>query len=760
MRAQKKTAIFLVSILLATSCLPDNESSEREASGAVFQNTPNSLSAGEGRILADNPIILSNNYNLSINTNLNNFLKRSPERIVLNNMLIRDCQPTLTSGLITPCLQVMQDRNSQPTLNPQARWAYPTDDPRFLEVNLFAHLQKGIERYFELNQILKEQQLPGSPPLHNLSATHFTNAAFWEKKQRPLLGYADCNQLDNSFFAPATFTICMGRDSVFDRFRWAHDPTVIYHELSHAINKIIINARNTADGTVAEEVSLGFLRYDEANAIDEGLADFFSYVMTGRTHIGEWAMGRIYRQSRPMSEDDPIHAPGVNRSFSGRLSYPNYVDYDPNFPDEPFEDIHYAGQIISHYLVALTEDIHQSCSLSSEDSRNLVQMLVYNSLAELGDLTSKGRDSNNQNHINYRPEDAFEWVRINNPINFRSFAQSMARSVKRLVINNLSYSCYSKDQHEKLLDSYGLLLFRSYNESGNNGNPALDTQVLSLNRVKTLLVPKNLIQLNPAQNESRFFAIDQRSSISQAVQSLLASGQISGLSTLIDANLPYNNGNGRISPGEVVGIVPNLYNNSNTQMGGIQVLANDWRHLHTDGKSFCNNDQYGGFPSGSQGGKSCAGDLESETLFAPSCMVQVTRNGAARWSVQSELMNDINLTANHCLGGGQGNNNECFLRAIRGADQATFSRIDPKKTWAQTASNEDGSPKIQINHLLFFEVSPWTPPGTVFNCRFRVRFTNCDDCFHDKDNDRDYFDVEYAGARPFKLINFQFTVVD
>jgi hypothetical protein len=82
--------------------------------------------------------------------------------------------------------------------------------------------------------------------------------------------------------------------------------------------------------------------------------------MNNRTHFAEWGLGRYLIQSRPMSEDDALHAPGIDTSTEGRLAYPAYVTYDPNEPEVPFEDVHYAGQIISHFLTAFKQSIEDT----------------------------------------------------------------------------------------------------------------------------------------------------------------------------------------------------------------------------------------------------------------------------------------------------------------------------------------------------------------------------------------------------------------
>ena len=107
---------------------------------------------------------------------------------------------------------------------------------------------------------------------------------------------------------------------------------------------------------------------------------------------------------------------------------------------------------------------------------------------------------------------------------------------------------------------------------------------------------------------------------------------------------------------------------------------------------------------------------------------------------------------------------DCFIRAIRGADQAYYSKLNPKQNWFQTMqdpNNLDTTYQQSISNLIFFEVNPQIPQGTTVDCRFRVRFTNCDDCYHDPSNSYNNFnDAAFNGPQPYKVIHLQFTVTD
>ena len=70
---------------------------------------------------------------------------------------------------------------------------------------------------------------------------------------------------------------------------------------------------------------------------------------------------------------------------------------------------------------------------------------------------------------------------------------------------------------------------------------------------------------------------------------------------------------------------------------------------------------------------------------------------------------------------------------MKGADHSYYSKMSPKKTWSQTFAGEAGAPIFSSGNIILMEISPWVPPGTTFLCRFRARFTNCDNCWHDKE---------------------------
>lgn len=767
--------IGILCLMLVSSCLVEPQQSGAGrgigASGGVA-NTQESVRVGYGRILEDNPIVLSQNAKLEAGVNLSTLLTSRQEYITDRQFLESECFNV--TGL---CFEVRKDDLSSKFQSKSRKWAFPTETTEFLQVNTFGHLNRVIDRYFNVVRDVYYNRTSGAQDVSFLDYRTsvpedlFTSEAHWRGN---LVTFADSGIKDNAFYSPASFQIGLGEDSVHPEVKFGHDSTVIYHEAGHAFNEIMMNMRNREDGV---KVSLGQLFYDEGGAINEGIADYYSYVMNARPHFGEWALGRFISQSRPMKENDPLHAPGVDTTAQGRLSYPTFINYDPNFPEEPIEDIHYAGQIISHYLVALTEMFKNKCGLNHQGATSAVLHVIMESLSEAGDLKAQGHDDNpnNQVNLNNNPTpsstglNSQEWVRIAKPLNFRKFAQLVGKYQLKIYGNPSQPRCngtnLEKDDIEKLLDNYGLLLFRTYNIDQNT-LAVSNEPVPPSNRLKSTLVSKSSIKIDDRNNKPRAFVFDDRASMINALSQLSSSGQLQdSISAQIEADLPYNNGNAQVSPGEFLGLALNLFNSSNTDIAGVEVLANDWDH--TKGDKMCNN-LGDNFPSLTEGGVN-GGNCESVTQdngndsdnISPVCFVQKIDGDSTEWVSQNDFKTSISgMTDSQCLDGPNRTDN-CFIRFPRGTDRAVYSKIDAQKTFGETLAKEDGAPSFNFSNLLFMEVNKNIPPGTTFNCRMRVRFTNCDDCYHDADNNfDDYRDFEYSGHRPFKLINFEFTVID
>lgn len=793
---------------------------------------------------------------------------------------------TEITGEKSNCLSVLNDNNSETTLLQPAidgSWDYPMHSDEFYQVNTFFHTKLIVDRFFEAlkfthHHVHFESNLSIPPATkHNLLST----GSFWLNEagtQVELKSFSECNVDINAFFSPALNTLCYGIEGGSSRFRMVQDPTVIYHEVGHALVKVMMNQRNLTSeinsGAVLTshpfESNLGNIGYDEAGAINEGVADYFSYVMTAREELGEFALSKFFGSPRPLSEDSASHTVEVSTALGERLSYPNFLHYDPHGPEgEKIEDIHNVGETVSHYLVALTNAFKNSCEFSKTDtetihkeSTNYILMLLNETFAEIGDLTAAAsdflsKDATGLNSLsdvyftNLNPEASFLWTQFVNPPNFRRFFQIFGKNIFHYISNDLCPQ-FSIDDSEFLLDEYGLLLFKSYEDRGNGLNssnflaqtyqlfssgtistsaasnrsitPAIfNSAVNENNRKRSILIAKEFIELNDSPTA---FVIDNQSDIKEFLSELTFEGSNVITSEGL-AGPEYNNNNISISPGEIVALSLNLKNTSNSIMGGVQVLANDWDHMKLNDLSdtFVNsthnlnglsngdiNSSTQGiathspcimddFPSESEGGVSDSStttqgncsfisknnkqidntsqivnsiiypqyDLDSPQ---PICLAQFSDESDTKWVSQDFFRKrQLGLEDNDCLNNpsmstDKFNPNECLIRFLPGASQMMFGKIDPQKTWTETIKNDEGVITFDPSRVALMEVNKWINPGTKFTCRFRVRFSNCSDCYDNFPangspvNLSDYSDFEFAGGTPYKIINFQFTVID
>lgn len=808
------------------------EVATRGAEAPSRVNSKAGLGTGEGRVLADNPIIVTGNHNLEADYDMNRVVA-SKEAIVpisLSPVLEMDCLGVLdvfarergeyvTRGVdeftVDGCFKNLKDKREEPLVNEDRLWGYDANSPEFLEVNTFGHSRMTIEKWLaDLAFFYQGMAYDAGAGLAaawptSLPRDLFQNGGFWfQGTDRLLVSHSGCDEENKAFYSPAENRLCYGYVAMPTRVPFAQDPSIIYHEIGHALQEVMLNLRNFTAGT-ALSADMGRGQYDEAGAIGEGVSDYFSFYMNGRPHFGEWALGRFLGVSRPLTEDDPLHAPGVSTDGHERIAYPDYLVYEPNSLERPVEGVHNAGMIISHYLHALTGDLEEACSWEARAAARFVMGMLTESYAEWGDLGARGSDGAAVGTVNLDPANAWDWVHKVNPINYRRFAQTMARKLHLSIgeggglagRSRAPLDCgggaYPKERVERLLDSYGLLLFDTYNLDGNgaaDGHAGPNLLIDPANRARTLMIGKRHLGVDAREGAPTAYVLDKRNNMAGVLHDLKVQGIVE-VSEKIDSDLSYNNGNGRVSPGELVGVVPNLYNFSNVPMGGVQVLANDWDHVKVQTRTIhgetvtrgfpCNN-LGDGFPEGldqgaadlsagegAEGGcdyttRSNGGDpaLEPREELAPACLVQMPSETETTWVQQDEFLRTMDgFDREDCLGDDP---KACLVRVVRGGDQAWIAQIPARSSWSANLRDEDDGFEFKPGHLILLETSVHIPVGTVFLCRFRARFTNCDDCFHDArsapDPSRslfdDYRDFEHSGARPFKILNFRFTVID
>ncbi|WP_408095412.1 hypothetical protein ACJVC5_10250 [Peredibacter sp. HCB2-198] len=828
--------ILLPFLVVLNACNPTEITGANQRSN-IIQN--DGTLDGKALIYRDSPTILAGNNYGPDNPEMGRFIDRKAELITTNSTLTSNCTIQFLfygnySDSVLNCVRSLSNSTQTQALprNPDRTYIFSPGSPEFYQVNALYHINLGTKTFFDklsfayntihslsagipksIPQYLKDSDMFWFKAVSNTDSKQFKNDF--------LTSYSQCELDDNASFSPAGPTLCFGGSSVRSNFYFVQDPSVIYHELAHALVSIMMNIRNgTSNQKHPLRSNLGGYGYDEGGSLNEGIADYYSFVMNKRTHFGEWALGKGLNQSRPISESDSMHITGVEESSEGRLSYPQYLLYDPNYPDDPHEDVHYAGQIVSHYLVALTKSFKNECNIASEadgghdKATSYVLLLLAETLSEIGDLNAKGIDdfwgpySNNSvffNNLDFN--NSYIWSHVNNQATYRRFFQIFAKNIYKYITGNICPS-FDKNDSEKLLDDYGLLLFKTYNNNGNSTkNRAIDyndvvsfipvqglTQVSENNRRKSVLVSKQLLQLaektDANQDRVGFYIIDNRTDMQNLLTDLLFKGFTVPLSTSV-ANIEYNNNNIRVSPGEVVAIIPNLQNNSNSTMAGVQLLASDWDHVDitddtTGNFKPCVVDSVTTVDQGAEAGRTCTTtDTEYKRLVkntttgkfptsaaAPVCLVQLEEGESTRWVSQNEFRkkNGLSLLDKDCLGYNSTgttdtdftfNPHECLVRFLPGANHGFYSKIDAQKTYYESVVKESSNKTFNAGNLMIMEVNKWIPPGTKFRCRMRARFNNCTDCYTDGSNSNDDFiDSELNGSKPFQVINFDFDVND
>lgn len=845
-----KTPVWRFALILPilgalSSCNP-TEITGTNSRGNLVNNTDGSIT-NMAYVYTDSPYILAGpNFGPS-NVDMGQFVDPFPLLITENNNLTSNCSMLFSSTTVnlSNCIRTLKSTTSttQPlTRNADQTYIFDPNSPEFYQVNTMYHLSQGTKTFlnklsFAYNVVRGTSNfIPKSIPYYLRSSNLFWFKAMSSPERKIfnsdfLTAYAQCELEGNASFSPAGPNLCFGSIKDFPGFFFVQDPTIIYHELGHAFVSILMNLRNGTNGVSHNPIrsNLGSYGYDEAGSINEGIADYISFVMNSREHIGEYALGRTAQQARPLSEASSMHIDGIDETPEGRLAYPQYVLYDPNFPDEPIEDVHYAGQIVTHYLVALTKNFKNTCNLTADSdgghdrATSYVSLLLAETLSEVGDLNAVGLDNRLFPHApdssgfyfnNLDPISSFIWAHQNNQVSYRRFFQIFAKNIYKYISSGLCTG-FSKNISEKLLDDYGLLLFKTYNNNGNstkdktkfyqNGNSSISPQTLvqvsENNRRKTVLVSKNLVELGARSNEFpnrvSFYLVDNASDMEGLLRDLLFKG-FTVPQTDNNAGTEYNNNNIKVSPGEVVAVIPNLFNNSSTTIAGVQLLATDWDHVDVTNTTTghfkpCVIDGETTVDQGGEEGRSCtttetsynrlikSGNFFPDRGVAPVCMVQLEVGDSTRWVSQHEFRKKqgLALLDKDCLGYSTNNSadqdfafnpHECLVRFLPGANDAFFSKINPQKTFYETIleGNSQNS-SFNVGNAMIMEVNKWIPPGTKFRCRLRARFSNCSDCYIDpetnevmndgNDND-DYIDAAYNGHEPFKVINFDFDVND
>ncbi len=868
----------LVVLVLSASCNPT------QLQSAGVRNDPsvvNESLLGRAYVYEDDPTNATGNKRLSANFNIGKILGGSPKQItpLAKTTLTNDClfrQDFYDLGMSAPytfldCLKVFADDSpSAVPLQPNSgNWIFRTGSSEFYQVQAMYHVNKVVERLMSSTTLMHKRlhkdgnkSIPPAVPYHlaEMGTWWFKYLATKSQmtKAAQLTVYStltDESLRNNAFYEPVSNAVKLGwtaypgyREGSSKSVLIVQDPSIIYHEMGHVFMTLFLNMRN------AERVSgvweplpyqafpyYGF--YSELGAIGEGVADYFGYAMNGRPSFADWAFGRFVLGRRPLTEEHDMHAPGISSLPDERLSYPDYLLYEPFQPGLPLEDVHNGGMFASHYLVALTESLKTECFMDHNQAVDHVMMVMGDAFAHLGDLTGRGTDYNNTNDgsgkpramVNLHRNAAYDWYYGVRPITARRWAQAMARNIHHYITRDHCPN-FTKEKSERLLDMYGLLLFRHYDDNGTFSNstsasatrqdayatliggspfnvfPSFETMfanfpnnitgtragvtsVDEVNRVKSVLLPKAALDYKTGGPFSTIF-IDDSQAFGQAIAaSVLYQGRVITPSVGL-AGWEYNNSNNRISPGEIIGIGLDMVNRSNIPIGGVTILATPWAHMKVTNTDR-NNPQtrpcsINGFPSLSEGAVSCtdaevlpedgqrfkkpvSGNYPSKALH-PVCMVQMSSNNETRWVSQDEYRRSVlMLQEKDCLGFGTPDFTpaECLARFVPGMEMAFMAQIAPQKSYIQTLTGPyiDYNASVPSNQqfpvpgpasssVLLLEMNKWIPPGTTFACRLRAQFSNCSDCFEPAPGEDEYSDIEYAGEKPFKVLDLSFLVLE
>lgn len=831
---------------------------------------------GKAYVYEDDPIALTGNANLSATVNMGKLVSSTPKDIApaTKTTLTNDCNfvqekystdfsySDPATRVFIDCLRVI--KNDDPTVAPiqpnNGSWVFPGNTSEFYQVNAMYHANKLTQRMLGLLSFIhKDLHMDNTVKSLPPAVPYFLGdmGTWWHKYNAGISTMAKSGQVtvqsqaqieNNAFYDPASNQVKLGYVALNGTPNGAleiQDPSVLYHELGHQFMTLFLNLRNAQliSGVWKPTPYKAFPLYvgaEELGALSEGIADYFSYFMNGRTTFANWGLQRFLNAGRPITEDNPLHAPGISSADDERLSYPDFLLYYPQAPDTPLDDPHNAGMITSHYLVALTEALKTECLMDQEMATNHVMLLMAESFAFLGDLTGRGTDYNNTNDgtgnpramVNLHRNGSYEWYYESRRIDMRRFFQVFARNIYHTLSRNYCTN-FTKEKSEKLLDLYGLLLFRHYDDNGTFSdslsakasrvdafalatptglknsrvnslaasqfggnypnspsatypNTVAPTFVDEANRNKSVLVPKSSLAFNASGAYATLILDDSQTFGQNVATNTLFQGRVISPSTGI-AGWEYNNKNGKISPGEIVGISLNLVNNSNQPIAGVHLLATPWAHMkvQTDGSSIptwkAKPCSINGFPSTSEGGLSSTECTDADILPAtgtrfykpttgnypakalhPVCLVQYSSTEETRWVSQDEFRrNVLQLQDKECLGYGTPDfvPEECLMRFLPGRDSAFLSRIDPGKSFRQTT---DPTGKVGLNYAngLALEVNKWITPGTTFTCRLRAQFSNCSDCFQSASSEDDYSDIEYGGAKPFRVLDIPLTILD
>lgn len=226
-----KTRTFLNAfvIFLYVGCSQSSGGKNRTEEGD-YSNSPSTLSAGYGRMLSDNPYILSGG-NLDPNLNLGSLLTSEQTFFTNENSLKGTCREG-----INPCYSVKQNSSADYLALNQGTWGYPVSSDQFWEGHTFGHVKTMIEKMediFDYILYMSGKYRSSAHYLSSIPSTLFSSLAHFYGGQE-LKSFSHCNLNDNASFSPTNFSLCFGKISKYSH----HLPAWSYHRVPPKLLKV------------------------------------------------------------------------------------------------------------------------------------------------------------------------------------------------------------------------------------------------------------------------------------------------------------------------------------------------------------------------------------------------------------------------------------------------------------------------------------------------------------------------------------------
>ena len=193
-------------LLIIEGCISNSGKGKRTVNGQVVNNS-STVDKFHGRVLRDNPVILSGNYNLPADTKIGKYLLHAQDYITSNNTLVGSCQDI--TDINNPCYRVYQDQYSPPLISSDYKWAFPAETLEFNQVHTFYHMGRLIETFqANLNTYYKLLHLDSfgsqKTPSYYTSIPYslYAELGHWGSLTT-LQGYSNSDVENNSSFSPS-----------------------------------------------------------------------------------------------------------------------------------------------------------------------------------------------------------------------------------------------------------------------------------------------------------------------------------------------------------------------------------------------------------------------------------------------------------------------------------------------------------------------------------------------------------------------------